>query len=189
MISAVILESADVEGLPQSPGAIGFGMIVLGLVAAKCSPSCGFDARLRYPRRSLAITLTLLAFSPYITWRIVEDVRYTSSLNSWIADRYGVSVAQVHPAIFDAAAAHMLIHAHYYLATSSNVDPTRRQAFEQWAAGWLLPRVATATPEQAGWILTLGVKPRAVGPPLKRTWRIWPAVTGTPPAYLGEVRR
>ena len=176
------------EGLPQSPGAIGIGMIVLGLVVAALA--------IVWFRRSaavftpvLAIALTLIAFSPYITWRIVEDVRYTSSLNSWIADRYGVSVAQVHPAIFDAAAAHMPLHARYYLATAPNVDPTRRQAFEQWAAGWLLPRVATATPGQAGWILTLGVMPRAVGPALRRTWRIWPAVTGAPPAYLGEVRR
>ena len=55
------------------------------------------------------IALTLIMFTPYIAWRIVEDVRYTSSLNSWIADRYGVSVVQVHPAIFDAAAAHMSV--------------------------------------------------------------------------------
>jgi hypothetical protein len=128
-------------------------------------------------------------FSPYIAWRIVEDVRYTSALNSWIADRYGVSVAQVHPAIFDAAAAHMPLHARYYLATAPTVDSTRRQAFEQWAAGWLLPRVATSTPAQADWILTLGIKPSTVGPRLQHSWRIWPAVNGAPPAYLGQVRR
>ena len=135
----------------------------------------------------LAITVTLIMFSPYIAWRIVEDVRYTSGLNSWILDRYGVSVAKVHPAIFDAAAAHMPLHARYYLATSPKVDSTRRQAFEQWAAAWLLPRVATSTAAQARWILTLGVKPPAVDPNVRRTWRIWPAVNGAPAAYLGEV--
>jgi hypothetical protein len=137
----------------------------------------------------LGIVVAVIAFTPYVGWRITEDIRYTSGLNSWIADRYGVSVVQVHPGIFDAAAAHMPRNARYYLAVSPQVDSTRRQAFEQWAAGWLLPRVATSTPGQAAWILTLGVKPGSVGPPLQRSWRIWPAVTGSPAAYLGEVRR
>ena len=137
-------------------------------------------------RPFLAITMILIMFSPYIAWRMVEDIRYTSGLNSWIADRYGVSVAQVHPAIFDAAAAHMPLHARYYLATAPDIDSTRREAFEQWAAGWLLPRIATSTVPKDGWILTLGVKPFAVDSNVKRTWRIWPAVNGTPAAYLGQ---
>ncbi len=124
-----------------------------------------------------------------MTWRIIEDVRYTSSLNSWIATRYGVSVFRVHPAIFDTAASHMPPTARYYLAVSPKVDTTRQQAFEQWAAGWLLPRVAVSSPAKAEWILTLGVDPSTVGAPLTRQWRIWPAVEGTPAAYLGQVRR
>lgn len=137
----------------------------------------------------VAIVTALILFSPYIAWRIIEDVRYTSGLNSWIADRYGVSVAQVHPAIFDSAAARMPLHARYYLVTAADIDAVREGAFKQWAAGWLLPRVATSTAAQADWILTLGVNPATVGPRLEHSWRIWPAVNGTPAAYLGQVRR
>ena len=166
-------------------------MIALGLLAA-----LGYLAWVRPPgerrRGSVAVTVAIAAIAiapaPYVTWRIVEDVRYTSGLSSWIAARYGVSVVQVHPAIFDAAAAHMPRTARYYLKVSPTVDSTRRQAFEQWAAGWLLPRVAVSSPGQAEWILTLGVDPSTVGPPLSRKWRIWPAVEGTPSAYLGKVR-
>ncbi len=171
-------------------------MVLLGiLMAAFCAvwmrrPSSATSARtpLRKVSPTLAIALASISISPYVAWRIVEDIRYTSGLNSWIADRYGVSVAQVHPAIFDAAAAHMPAHARYYLATSRSVDSIRRQAFEEWAAGWLLPRVATSTPGQAAWILTLGVPPSTVVPHLRHTWRVWPAVNGTPAAYLGQVR-
>lgn len=174
------------EGLPQNPSALGAAAILLGLVLGAAYFLRG---RGRRPLISVVVaTLTLTAF-PYVTWRVAEDIRYTSHLDSWLANRYGVSVFKVHPAIFDNAAAHMSPRARYYLASSPALDTTRRDAFAQWAAGWLLPRVAVATPSAAQYVLTLGVSPRSLGVPITRVWRVMPALQGTPAAYLGEVGR
>jgi hypothetical protein len=187
------LHFACVEGLPQSPGALGAAIILLGLVlgaaflvrTARAAPG-GRGASWRV---TLAIAAVTIAASFYATWRIASDIHYTSGLDSWLVPRYGVSVFHVHPAMFDAAAAKMPPHARYYLKVAPSVDSTRRQAFQQWSAGWLLPRIAVASPRRAGWIFTLGVDPASAGRPLVRTWRLWPASQGTPAAYLGEVRR
>jgi hypothetical protein len=177
-----------VEGLPQSPGLLGLAMTAIGLLAAL---AYFLWIRRRFPTRSTlaiaAIAAIALAPAPYVTWRIVEDVRYTSDLDPWLSSRYGVSVFHVHPAIFDAAASHMPPSARYYLAVAPGVDSTTSGAFEQWAAGWLLPRVAVSSPKQARWILTLGVDPATVDPAVSRTWRLWPPLGDTPAAYLGEV--
>jgi hypothetical protein len=175
-----------VEGLPQNPTALGAAAILLGLVL-------GALYLLRARRAQGVVTAVVAAVAiaafPYITWRVVDDIRYTSHLDPWLADRYGVSVFRVHPAIFDNAETHMRRGARYYLVSSPKLDETRRGAFAQWAAGWMLPRVAVATPSRADYVLALGVDPRRVGVPISRVWRVMPAVQGTPPAYLGEVRR
>lgn len=173
------------EGLPQNPDAFGVAAIALGVVLGAV-----YFTRLFRTQPLVTATIAavaLLAF-PYVTWRIVEDVHYTSSLDSWLANRYGVSVFRVHPAIFDNADAHMPAHARYFLVSSPRIDDTRRKAFAQWAVGWMLPRVAVASPRRADYILALGVSPRHLGVPIERTWRVMPSVQGTPAAYLGQVR-
>ena len=173
------------EGLPQNPSALGAAAILLGLVLG--AAFLLWARRHESPLATAVATLALAAF-PYVTWRVAEDVRYTSHLDSWLANRYGVSVFRVHPAIFDNAETHMPANARYYLASSPRLDETRRNAFAQWAAGWMLPRIAVATPARAQYVLTLGVSPRSVGVPISRIWRVMPALQGTPAAYLGKVR-
>ena len=51
----------------------------------------------------LALTATTVGAVPFIAWRVVEDIRYTSHLDPWLVPRYGVSVYGVHPEIFDNA--------------------------------------------------------------------------------------
>ena len=63
------------------------------------------------------------------------------------------------------------------------------RAFEEWALGYLLPRVAVTDPAKARWIVTFGVDPRTVGPPIAKTWLLKGPVNGLPPAYLGQVAR
>lgn len=174
------------EGLPQNPDALGLAMILLGLVAAAIY---GLRVRRAQSIAVAAVAVLAIAAFPYIAWRVTEDIRYTSRLDPWIANRYGVSVFRVHPAIFDNAASHMPADARYYLASSPQIDDTRRKAFAQWAAGWLLPRIAVASPAQADYVLTLGLRPNSVGAPIARTWRVMPPLLGTPAAYLGRVRR
>ena len=174
------------EGLPQNPSGLGAAAILLGLLLG-----AAYLLRWRkaWPHLPVMVATLALAAFPYVTWRVVEDIRYTSHLDSWLATRYGVSVFRVHPAIFDNAEAHMPRNARYYLASSPTLDSTRRGAFAQWAASWLLPRIAVAKPSEAQYVLTLGVSPRTLGVPIVRVWRVMPALLGTPAAYLGEVGR
>ena len=110
---------------------------------------------------------TTLGSVPFLAWRVVEDIRYTSGLDPWLVPRYGVSVYRVHPEIFDNAARHIPPGDTYYLAASPKLDGRTQDAFHQWALGYLLPRVAVADPDAAQWILTLGVDPAKVGPRLR----------------------
>jgi hypothetical protein len=183
-----------VEGLPQQPGAVGLAVLVLGLVV-------GAIYGLRFHRhvagafagqRTVAwIVAVLVAVgiggAPFIAWRIVEDIRYTSAIDPWLMPRYGVSVFRVHPEIFDNAAARIPPGDTYYVASASGIDGTSRAAFRQWALGYLLPRAAVADPARAQWILTLGLRPASVGPAIERTWLMKEPVSGLPAAYLGKV--
>ena len=184
------------EGLPQSPGAVGFVLLLVGLsggavfawlirerVLAAVDGVRGIAAIV------LLLTATTLGAAPFVVWRIVEDIRYTSGIDPWLAPRYGVSVSGVHPEIFDNALKHIPPGDTYYLATKPGVAFGARTSFRQWALGYLLPRIAVAQADRAQWILTLGVNPRTVGPPVTRVWRLKESVNGLPPAYLGEVQR
>lgn len=182
------------EGLPQSPGPIGLAILLLGLLGGAL-----YAWRIRLPvgaavagsRSSgwivLVLVATTLGAAPFVGWRIVEDIRYTSSIDPWLAPRYGVSVSRVHPEIFDNAAARIPPGDTYYLASAPGLERGARASFREWALGYLLPRVAVSDPERARWILTLGVDPASVGPPISRTWVVKGPVSGLPPAYLGEV--
>lgn len=182
------------EGLPQHPGAVGLAVLALGLVVGALY---GLRARRRVSgafvgQPSVAWVVVLLVAvgigtAPFIAWRIVEDIRYTSSIDAWLVPRYGVSVYEVHPEIFDNAAARIPAGDTYYVISDPGLDRTSRAAFRQWALGYLLPRVAVADPGDAQWILTLGVRPASIGGPIERTWVLKGSVNGLPPAYLGKV--
>jgi hypothetical protein len=185
-----------VEGLPQAPGAFGLALLFLGLLGG------GVYARL--VRRSvwssvggsvsvgwivLVLTATTVGAVPFIAWRVVQDIRYTSHLDPWLVPRYGVSVYGVHPEIFDNAKLRIPSGDTYYLAPSTTIDRTAQKAFKDWALGYLLPRMAVPDPADASWIMTFGVDPRKVGPPISQTWLLKGPVNGLPPAYLGKVAR
>lgn len=182
------------EGLPQSPGAVGFAILLIGLA---CGAIFAWLIRRRVAEAvdgvrgvaaiALLLTATSLGAAPFVVWRIVEDIRYTSGIDPWLAPRYGVSVSGVHPEIFDNAVKHIPPGDTYFLATKPGIPYGARAGFRQWALGYLLPRVAVGQPERARWILTLGVNPSSVGPPVVKVWQLKESVNGLPPAYLGQV--
>jgi hypothetical protein len=183
-----------VEGLPQQPGAVGFALLGLGLVAGVLyglhvlrRVSGGFEGDRAAAWIVAVVVAAAVGGAPFIAWRIVEDIRYTSSIDDWLVPRYGVSVFEVHPEIFDNAAARIPAGDTYYVASAPGLDRTTRAAFRQWALGYLLPRAAVADPADAEWILTLGVRPSSVGPAVEQTWLMKGPVSGLPPAYLGRV--
>ena len=188
------LDSRHVEGLPQDPGAFGFALLILGLLAGavyarlvRGSVWSAVGGSVAVGWVVLALTATTVGAAPFIAWRVVEDIRYTSALDPYIVPRYGVSVYGVHPEIFDNAVLHIPSGDTYYLAASTTIDGTAQRAFDEWALGYLLPRKAVTDPADADWIVTLGIDPRKVGPPIEKTWVLKGSVNGLPPAYLGKV--
>jgi hypothetical protein len=186
-----------VEGLPEQAGATGLAVVALGLLLgtgawllARRWVAAGLGRDARDPvTLLLATTLAAgVAAVPLATWRIVEDIRYTSSLDSWLADNYGVSVYEVHPALYDELRRLIPPGDTYYLRAGRTQDPTSAGAFREWALGILLPRVAVESPDDADWLVTLGVDPRSVGPRVDRVWVVHPAGQGVPAAYLGRVQ-
>jgi len=185
-----------VEGLPQSPGPVGLALLVVGLALGglfawriRSGTVSALDGATVVAWIVLGATAVTLGSTPFVAWRIVEDIRYTSGIDSWLRPRYGVSVFRVHPEIFDNAKARIPPGDTYYLDPSDKVEYTSRSAFRLWALGYLLPRVAVSNPEEADWIVTLGVDPRTVGPPVSKVWLLKEPVNGLPAAYLGKVQR
>lgn len=183
------------KGLPLHPGVTGWAIWITGLLVGtlyawriRKQVSRAVGESLTVGSIVLLLIATGLGSAPFVGWRIIVDVRYTSQIDPWLVPRYGVSEHGVHPEIFDNAAARIPSGDTYYLAPSPRLNNETQAAFRQWALGYLLPRIAVGDPERADWILTLGVDPASVGPDVSRTWIMKEAIGSTPPAYLGRVR-
>lgn len=183
------------RGLPLHPGTTGWAIWIIGLLLGtlymlrvRRQVIASVGSSLAVGSIVLLLIATGLGSAPYVTWRFVTDIRYTSKIDSWLAPRYGVSEHGVHPELFDNAAALIPPGATYYLAPAPDLPSRMRSAFIAWSLGYLLPRIAVSDPADADWILTLGVDPATVGPELSKTWIVKEAVGDAPAASLGRVR-
>lgn len=182
------------RGLPLHPGQTGWAIWIIGLLLGTVY---AFMVRRRVvasARDSLAVAsivllliATGLGSAPFVTWRFVTDIRQTSKIDAWLLPRYGVSEHGLHPELFDNAAALIPEGDRYYLAPSPELPSAMRSAFVEWSLGYLLPRIAVSDPEDADWILTLGVDPETVGPELSQVWVVKEALGDAPAASLGKV--
>lgn len=127
-----------------------------------------------------------VAAAPFQIWRVVQDIRYTTSLDPWLAERYGVSVFEIHPSLYDKVLERVPPEATYALRVAPGIDDVTRGAFEQWALTTLLPRRAVAPDGDTRWIVTLGIRPAAAEPRRLRAWQLHPGGRGIPPSYLIE---
>ena len=100
------------EGLPQSPGPVGLALLVVGLALGalfawriRTGTVAALEGATVVAAIVLVATAATLGSTPFVAWRIVEDIRYTSGIDPWLRPRYGVSVFRVHPEIFDNAKA------------------------------------------------------------------------------------
>jgi hypothetical protein len=188
-----------VQGLPQGLDALAAALLAVGALLAVAylvwaRPRVEAALASAGPAaRPLALTILValalgIGGAPFLTWRVVEDVRYTSALDPWLVENYGVSVFEVHPAAHERAAELMPPSDTYALRTDPEIERTRRAAFEQWALTKLLPRRAVADVDDAKWLLTLGVRPEEVDDRVERTWRLHPGGRGVPPSYIGKLR-
>ena len=186
------------QGLPEGIGPLAAALVAVGAVLGVAFTLWGRGrlatafAAAGATGRTLATVVALalgvgIGIAPYLTWRVVEDIRYTTAVDPWLVERYGVSVFEVNPAAYDRAAELIPRDATYTLRTDPRIERTIREAFEQWALTSLLPRRAVSNPADSKWLLTLGLRPKTVDPRVVRTLRLHPGGRGVPPSYAGEL--
>src|SRR5436190_3785953 len=140
-------------GVPGSPGAVGWALLLAGLLAAAAS---GYRFRARLPREPIAAAaavslLVTAGAAPFLAWRIVDDLRYTTKLTPYDRSVAGPVQAYLQPYLLDRVP--LLIPAGDTYATAVG-DSVRyyaaRKAFPALALQTLFPRIST-TPDRAQW--------------------------------------
>jgi len=179
-------------GVPGSPGAIGGALLLLGLALA----GVGFGlARRRglvpsdvVGRVSAAMLALTLGVGPFVTWRVVEDLRVTTGLDPYERREIGPIQAFLQPYLLDGVDALIPPGATYATAVSDAVPyAPARQAFPALALRKLFPRRSVADPARAEWILAWGIDPRRLAP-VERVVVARKASGPYPAVYVARVR-
>jgi hypothetical protein len=161
-----------VLGLPAEPGAVGAIMVVLGLVAAaalvlfgrrRIAAEVGAPLRSAVALATLATLATTVAAAPFVLWRVVEDIRYTSRLTTVQAEEIGADMNGLDEQVFERVRAMVPSDATYAIAVDPDLHWRQREALPKWAGFSLLPRVRVDDPARADWIVSWGVPPAELG--------------------------
>lgn len=158
--------------LPAHPGRVGTLLLALGLLAGAAVALIVW----RRLGRSLAgaaagtavtvlvalVLASTVAAAPFVSWRIVEDARYTSRLSGAEAERVGGESAHVDPQVI-ALLGHLIPSHDTYAVVASAAVGGEYTAFWEWAAYALLPRLQVTEPAHAQWILSWDRDPRTLG--------------------------
>lgn len=179
-------------GVPAAPGALGGALLVLGVALA----GVGFwlahvrgvvpvDLVGRVSAAALSLTLGV---GPFVTWRIVEDLRVTTALDSYERRESGPIQAFLQPYLLDGVDELIPPGATYATAVSDAVPyEAARAAFPALALRELFPRRTVDDPARAGWIVAWGIDPRR----LASVDRVVVARKGSgvyPAVYVARVR-
>jgi hypothetical protein len=177
-------------GVPGSPGAVGWALLLAGLLAAAAA---GYRFRGRVPREPIAAAaaLSLLVTAgaaPFLAWRIVDDLRYTTRLTPYDRRVAGPVQAYLQPYLLDRVPSLIPVGDTYATAVGPSVPYyAARKAFPALALQALFPRISTS-PDRAQWIVSWGTPPSAVAP-VSRFVVARPASRPYPALYVGKVRR
>lgn len=142
---------------------------------------------------ALALGVALLALCsavavvPYSVWRIAEDIRHTSSISRSEAETTGASLNSLRPSVFEELRRAIPPGDSYYVGAGAGVASPARDAFIEWSATALLPRLPVRSPESADWIVTWGIPPDRYHVPLARVRVLARASAGLPETYLAQV--
>jgi hypothetical protein len=126
--------------------------------------------------------------APYLAWRIVDDLRYTTKLTPYDRSVAGPVQAYLQPYLLDRVPAIIPAGDTYATAVGPSVRfNAARKAFPALALQTLFPRISTS-PDRADWIVSWGAPPSALEPVSKavvarRANDLYPAL------YVGKVRR
>jgi hypothetical protein len=177
-------------GVPGSPGAVGLALLLAGLLVAAAS---GYRFRAQLPREPIAAAaavslLVALGAAPFLAWRIVDDLRYTTALTPYDRSVAGPVQAYLQPYLLDRVPALIPVGDTYAAAVGAAVPyDAARKAFPSLALQTLFPRRST-TPGRAEWIVSWGIRPSAVAS-VTREVVVRPASGLYPALYVGKVRR
>jgi hypothetical protein len=177
-------------GVPGSPGAVGWALLLGGVLAAVAA---GYRLRRRLLDEPIAaaaaLSLLLTAgAAPFLAWRIVDDLRYTTQLTAYDRSVAGPVQAYLQPYLLDRVPSLIPVGDTYATAVGPSVPYyAARKAFAALALQTLFPRISTR-PDRAEWIVSWGVSPSAVMP-VSRVVVARPASKLYPALYVGKVRR
>ena len=182
--------------LPTGVSGLGVVLLACGLVAAVALAAflwTGLRASLGRGASGATALVAALALAsalgpaPFFAWRIVQDLRYTTTLPGRIAERMGAYESFLDAASFDTIAAAIPPGDTYFVASTKEGGGL---FFLPWARTALLPRIAVGDPHDADWLLTYGVDPRALGLEVEGVREIPTSYGGSAPrTYLARVAR
>ena len=183
--------------LPAGSGRTAVLLLALGAVLGLAVFAVGwrrlrphfFDDRLG----ALAVGLALVGLSsalavvPYDAWRVAEDIGQTSSLSRSEAETTGASLNSLKPQVFQELRRAIPPGDSYYVDATTRIASPPRDAFLEWSATALLPRLPAPSPERADWIVTWGIPPGRYDIQLRSVRVLARASARTPRTYLARV--
>jgi hypothetical protein len=179
-----------VIGVPGSPGAIGWGLLIAGVLAgAVAFPSVWrrVSGRGLVVDAALCCLVVTTAVAPYLVWRFVQDLRYTTRLDAYDAEAAGPIQAYMPGYLVNGAGRYVPRNATYSVVVGERVPwPQARAAFPALVQQRLFPRRSVADPRAAGYVVTWGVDPAAVVD-VKRVWIVRRRYGSYLAVYVGQV--
>jgi hypothetical protein len=192
-----------VLAVPGEPGRTGFALLAFGLIFAlialplvRRAVRAAFSRDQSLPRGerhelpALLVVLAIvsaLATAPFTTWRVIEDIGYTSDLSRAEAEAAGASYNSLDPIVFEKLRRSVPAADAYYVEAAAGIQAPARDAFLEWSATALLPRLPVTEPDRADWIIAWGVHPRTVEVGVADVRVLHPPYASFPATYLARV--
>src|SRR5262249_37808084 len=157
-----------VLGVPSSPGAAGYLLLAFGLVVAVGALVVLRDRLRAIPlveAAALGCLVVTAGATPYLVWRVVEDLRYTTRLDAYSGAAAGPIQASLPGHLVGGAVPLVPRGATYATAVGANIPWSQaRAAFPSLALQTLFPRRSVSDRRTADYVVTWGVRPAAVAP-------------------------
>jgi hypothetical protein len=192
-----------VLAVPGEPGRTGSALLALGVVLAfaalpfaqrairrAISPDqLEPGAQKREPPALVVVIaiVSVLATAPFTIWRVIEDIGYTSGLSRTEAEAAGASYNSLEPIVFEELRRTVPPNETYYVDAADAIEARARDAFLEWSATVLLPRLPVAEPDRADWIIGWGIHPRTIGVRVTDVRVVHPPYASFPATYVARV--
>jgi hypothetical protein len=178
-------------GVPGSPGVLGWILLVLGLVGA--AAAAGFFLARRRPGLAgsalVVCAATTLGVGPFLVWRIIEDMRYTTGLDAYERNAAGPIQAFLPGYLLDPVRRIVPRDATYATAVGDKVPHSAAHVgFPPLALTTLFPRLSVDDPRKADFVIAWGTDPRRLAP-VSRVVVARGALGPLPSVVVATVRR